>query len=82
MILRKTTKQGAAPNGSAPCFQCTSGSPVHHRADILALCDAQHVVQVVHVEYAQDRDALVRLQRYSEYELCVLEAEVNRDAAC
>jgi hypothetical protein len=31
---------------------------------------------------AQDRDALVRLQRYSEYELCVLEAEVNRDAAC
>ena len=29
---------------------------------------------------AEDRDALARLQRYSEYELCVLEAEVNRDA--
>ncbi len=31
---------------------------------------------------AEERDALARLQRYSEYELCVLEAEVDRDAAC
>ncbi len=31
---------------------------------------------------AKEREALARLQRYSEYELCVLEAEVDRDAAC
>ena len=31
---------------------------------------------------AEERDTLARLQRYSEYELCVLEAEVDRDAAC
>lgn len=31
---------------------------------------------------AAERQALARLQRYSEYELCVLEAEVDRDAAC
>ena len=30
---------------------------------------------------AEERNALVRLQRYSEYEICVLEAEVDRDAA-
>ena len=31
---------------------------------------------------AEDRDSLARLQRFSEYELCVLEAEVNSNAIC
>ena len=31
---------------------------------------------------AEERNALARLRRYSEYEICVLEAEVDRDAAC
>lgn len=30
----------------------------------------------------QDRETLTRLQRFSEYEICVLEAEVNKDVAC
>ena len=31
---------------------------------------------------AGEREALSRLQRYSEYEICVLEAEVDRDDGC
>lgn len=31
---------------------------------------------------AEDKKALIRLQKYSDYKICVLEAEVNQDAVC